>query len=189
MTVTALDAQSALLVIDLQKGIAGLASVHPIADITARAAALAHAFRRHALPVVLVNVAGPPHGRTERPPRIGVFPPGFTDLLPELDRQPTDHTVTKHCRSAFSGTDLAAWLHERGVTQVVIAGVSTSAGVEGTARQAYDLGFNVTLAIDAMTDHSEAVHAHSIGAIFPGLGETGTTQDIVALLDARGHPA
>jgi nicotinamidase-related amidase len=65
----------------------------------------------------------------------------------------------------------------------VMAGVATSIGVESTARQAYELGFNVTLAVDAMTDLSAETHHNAITRIFPRLGETGTTAEIVALLD------
>ena len=72
-----------------------------------------------------------------------------------------------------------------GLTQVVIAGVSTSSGVESTARQAYEHGFNVTLAIDAMTDVSAETHTNSVTRIFPKLGETGTTRDIVDLINKR----
>jgi nicotinamidase-related amidase len=68
---------------------------------------------------------------------------------------------------------------------VVIAGVSTSIGVESTARHAHEYGFHVTLAVDAMTDlHAEA-HQNSITRIFPRLGETGTTREIIELLDQR----
>jgi len=69
-----------------------------------------------------------------------------------------------------------------GVTQVVIAGVSTSVGAESTAREAYALGFNVTLATDAMTDMNADAHHNSVTRIFPKLGETGTTQEIIDLL-------
>ena len=54
-----------------------------------------------------------------------------------------------------------------------------------TARFAYELGFNVTLAVDAMTDRSLDAHTNSVTRIFPRLGETGTTQEIVALLEKR----
>nr|WP_246285460.1 isochorismatase family protein [Nguyenibacter vanlangensis] len=74
----------------------------------------------------------------------------------------------------------------RGVTQVVIAGVATGTGVEATARQAYEAGFNVTLARDAMTDMRPEAHDYSIRNIFPRLGETGTSQEIIELLPARG---
>jgi len=73
-------------------------------------------------------------------------------------------------------------LKKAGVTQIVLAGVATSIGVESTARQAQELGFNVTLAIDAMTDRSLEAHDNSVLRIFPRLGETGTTSDIIELL-------
>jgi nicotinamidase-related amidase len=93
--------------------------------------------------------------------------------------------VTKRTWGAFTRTGLDEYLKNLGVTQVVIAGVSTSAGVESTARQAHEHGFHVTLAIDAMTDMSPASHVNSITRIFPRLGENGTTQEIIALLDSR----
>lgn len=68
----------------------------------------------------------------------------------------------------------------------MLTGVATSIGVESTARQAYELGYNVTLAVDAMTDLNADAHVNSIERLFPRLGEIGTTQDIVALLDRRG---
>jgi nicotinamidase-related amidase len=73
----------------------------------------------------------------------------------------------------------------RCVTQVVVAGVATSVGVEATARQAYEQGFNVTLALDAMTDMREEAHEYSIQNVFPRIGETGSTQEIIALLEKR----
>jgi len=151
----------------------------------ARASALADAFRRHRLPVVLVNVDASAPGRTEQTRRTAEFPAGWTDLLPELNRQPQDHLVTKRTWGAFTNTDLEAHLKAHGVTQVVIAGVSTSAGVESTARHAYALGFNVVLAIDAMTDMNPDAHGNSVARIFPRLGETGTTREIVDLLENR----
>ena len=69
------------------------------------------------------------------------------------------------------------------VTNIVLAGVSTSIGVEGTARAASELGYNITLATDAMTDRNESAHHHSIQNIFPRLGETGTTKEIVEILN------
>ena len=99
--------------------------------------------------------------------------------------QPQDHTVTKRTPGAFTNTDLEAHLKKLQITQVVIAGVATSNGVEATARHAYELGFNVTLASDCMTDLSTDVHVNSITRIFPKLGEVGTAQDIIDLLARR----
>ena len=78
---------------------------------------------------------------------------------------------------------MRARLRTLGVTQLVLAGVATSVGVESTARHAFELGFNVTLAIDAMTDLDADAHANSVTRIFPKLGETGTTQAIIDLLE------
>ena len=186
MAVTTLDAKTALIVIDLQNGIVALPTAHPTADVIVHASALASAFRSHNLPVVLVNVAGGAPGRAEQSRNLAGLPDGWTDLVPPLNRQPGDLAVTKHTWGAFTNTGLAEQLEDLEVTQVVIAGVATSAGVESTARQAHELGFNVTLAIDAMTDTSAEAHANSIARIFPRLGETGSTQDIIDLI-GRTH--
>jgi nicotinamidase-related amidase len=151
------------------------------------AAALAATFRRHHQLVVLVNVTGAASGRTEQPRRTGdLFAKTFSELVPELNQQPSDHTVTKQTWGAFTSTGLEAYLKGLGVTQVVLAGVATSFGVESTARQAHEYGFNVVLATDAMTDLNADAHAHSVTRIFPRLGETDTTQNIIDLLD-RTH--
>ena len=101
----------------------------------------------------------------------------------ELDRQPGDIVVTKRTWGAFARTDLEKQLRGCGVTQVVIAGVATGTGVESTARQAYEAGFNVTLAVDAMTDARPNAHDYSIVNVFRRLGETGSTQAIIDLLE------
>lgn len=185
MAATTLDAKTALIIVDLQKGIVGLPVSHPVEDIIANCRQLADAFRSRELPVVLVNVDAGAPGRTEQPPRMQALPEGWTELVPELDPQPQDIRVTKKTWGAFASTDLEQTLKDLAVTQVVIAGISTTAGVESTARQAYELGFNVTLATDAMGDVRTAAHEASIANIFPRLGETGTTGDIIDLLEGR----
>lgn len=183
MTVTTLDPKTALIVVDLQKGIVSLPAVHPMDGVVRRVGALLEAFRGHGLPVVLVNVAGGAPGRTEQPRSQRELPDGWTDLIIELKRQSQDHVVTKHTPGAFTNTGLEDHLRALDVTQVVIVGVATSNGVEVTARQAYELGFNVTLATDAMTDVQADAHAYSITRIFPRISETGTTQEIIDLLE------
>jgi nicotinamidase-related amidase len=78
MATTALDPKTALIVIDLQNGIVALPTAHPAGDIVQRASVLANAFRRHKLPVVLVNVAGGAPGRTQQAP----VPPDGTSWCP-----------------------------------------------------------------------------------------------------------
>jgi nicotinamidase-related amidase len=190
MPLTALDPRTALIVIDLQKGLINENFIHPIDEIIARTRMLADVFRAEDLPVVLVNVAGRAPGRTERGPRSNTtLVEGWTDLLPELNQQTSDILVTKRSWGAFATTDLENQLKTRRVTQVVVTGVATSVGVEATARQAYEQGFNVTLAVDAMTDLREEAHEYSIKNVFPRLGETGFTQEIASLLKAKSVPS
>ncbi|MET0503951.1 MAG: isochorismatase family protein [Luteibacter sp.] len=185
MPLTSLDPITALIVVDLQEGIVRGLSAGSVDDVVHRSRALLDAFRRRGLPVVLVNVAGMAPGRTERPRRLDALPDGWTDFIPELGWQPGDIVVTKRTWGAFASTDLDLQLKALGVTQVVVAGVATGTGVESTARQAYELGFNVTLAVDAMTDTRPDAHAYSIAHVFPKLGETGLARDILDLLDHR----
>jgi nicotinamidase-related amidase len=182
MTITAIDPKTALVIIDLQKGITSRPLAHRLDSVIKNAAALASAFRARGLPVVLVNVTALAPGRTEGPRFASPFPDGWADLIPELNRQPTDITITKTAWGAFHATDLEQKLGVLGVTQIVLGGVATSIGVESTARQAYERGFNVTLATDAMTDMFAEAHENSIRRIFPRLGETGTSQEIIAKL-------
>ena len=186
MPLTKLDTIPALVVIDLQKGIAGMPTVHPASEVISRSAQLAHAFRQRGLPVVLVNVTGtaPGRGRADVAMSINLasLPPDFAEIVPELDKQPTDLMITKPRWGAFIGTTLDFDLRQRGVTQIFITGIATSAGVESTARSAYEYGYNVVLVSDAMTDRDADSHRHSIEKILPRIGEVATTGDVLKLL-------
>ncbi|MBB5911332.1 nicotinamidase-related amidase [Nocardia transvalensis] len=189
MPATTLDPRTALVLIDLQRGIVGTPTVpHTTAEVVARGAELARAFRKAELPVVLVRVsfapdgADAPPGRTEAGGRSGPMAQGWDSLVDELDVQPSDIVVTKRNWGAFHGTDLDVQLRRRGVTGVVLGGVATSIGVDSTARAAYEHGYHVTVATDASADRDDDAHTHSVTKIFPRLGETATTDEILALL-------
>jgi nicotinamidase-related amidase len=189
MTVTTLDPGTALVVIDLQNGIVGAPTTPvPGADVVSRTVQLAEAFRAADLPVVLVRVslaadgsdAAP--GRTDLGARGANRPAGWDVIVDELSGHPNDIVVTKRNWGAFYGTDLDLHLRRRGVTQIVLTGIATSLGVESTARAAHEHGYHVTLATDAMSDMREEAHLNSVQRIFPRLGETGTTAEILDLL-------
>ncbi|QGY29036.1 isochorismatase family protein [Pantoea cypripedii] len=182
MALTTLDAKTALIVIDLQHGIVALPVVHDPKVVIERCARLTDAFRANDLPVVLVNVAGGAPGRNEQARHSGDLPADWAVLVPEMTPQPGDISITKKTWGAFHNTSLHEQLQQRGVTQVVVCGIATSIGVESTARQAYELGYNVTLATDAMTCLNADTHQNSVERIFPRLGETGSTADVLALL-------
>lgn len=182
MPLTQIDKTPALVLIDLQKGIVGRPAAHPAGDIIRHASNLAKAFRQRGWPVVLVNVAGRPSVRTDAGFPNFSPPPDWTDLVPELDAQPSDLRVTKHSFGAFIGTKLDTLLRDRGVTQIFIAGVATSIGVESTARSAFDYGYNLVFVSDAMTDMDGENHRHAMEKMFPRMGEVTTTEEVISKL-------
>jgi len=188
MPATALDPRTALVVIDLQKGITAYPLIHPVRDIISNTARLADAFRQAKLPVVLVTVAFSADGadalrtRTEAPPRALGSNPEFFQPVPELGPQPGDLLITKRQWNAFYGTELDLQLRRRQVTGIVLTGVSTSVGVDTTARAAHERGYNLTFASDAMTDTDPAAHEHATKKMFPRMGELDTTDALLALM-------
>lgn len=189
MALTALDPRTALVLIDLQNAIVNYPTVpYSGPEVVARAVELADIFRGYGLPVVLVHVTNrsdgsdSAHGRTEVHPPTIKLPPGWDSIVAELSGHPEDIIVTKRNWGAFYGTDLDLELRRRNITQIVLGGLTTSAGVDTTARGAYERNYNVTLVTDAMADLSLSVHESTIEGIFPALGERGTTAEIIELL-------
>jgi nicotinamidase-related amidase len=185
--ITTLDKNTALVLIDLQKQIIQLPLAHPVNKVLENSAKLIAAFRKASLPVVIVNVnsAGSAASKTRRDsnPTGGAAPAAdFLDIAPEIKVEESDIKITKKTWNAFYETSLHDELRKRGITQIVLAGIATSIGVEGTARSANERGYNIAFASDAMTDMFADAHANSFKYIFPRLGEVGTTDDIIEKL-------
>jgi nicotinamidase-related amidase len=180
---------TAIVVIDLQKGIVAMRGDSPqVKAVITGATHLLAAARQAGAQPVLVHVGGSPDGAdrlhqpTDAPMRAGAFPPDWMELIPELDRQPGDIVVLKRQWGAFYGTDLDLQLRRRGLSTIVLCGIATEAGVESTARDAYERGYELIFASDAMTGLSPEAHANSIERIFPRLGRVRTTTQIIAAL-------
>lgn len=182
MPLTTLDKKAALVLIDLQKGIVSYPAAHPTAEIIGRAGQLARTFRAHHLPVVLVHVTGAVPRRVEVGFPKFTPPADWTEFVPELDQQPQDYVIDKQTWGAFIGTGLDDILRQLGVTQIFLGGVSTSIGVESTARSAFDHAYNLVLVTDAMTDRDLESHNRSVEKIFPRLGERATTEEVLKML-------
>jgi nicotinamidase-related amidase len=187
MPLSTLDPVPALVVIDLQRGVVGLDLAHGADAVVEQSARLAAAFRAAQLPVVLVNAVDRAPGRTEVGGAVaaGPLPAEATELVAELGAIETDVLVSKRTWGAFHQTPLDDELRRRGVTQVVLTGIATSAGVESTARAAHEHGYHVVLVTDAMTDRSAADHDAAVQLTFPRLGETTTTEELLAAVAAR----
>lgn len=179
MPVTALDERTALVLIDLQAGILRLPISPPAAEVIANAKRLVEAFHTRKWPVVFVHVNELFSTRTDQPLPPIVLSDDFDAFPPELSPAHGDLVVTKHGPDAFYGTDLDVLLRRRGITNIVLGGVSASRGVESTARSAQVRAYNVTFAKDAMADGHAPSYEHSVNIVFPRLGEVDTTSAIV----------
>jgi len=180
-------ATTALVLIDLQKSmLTRQLAPHALADVVRRGAELAAALRARGGLVAYVHVLGSeiltlpvdqPNPRPATPP-----PPEMWELLPEAGRQPADLLVTKRQWGAFYGTDLDQHLRRRGVRTVVMAGVATNFGVESTARAAFDRGYALVFAEDAMTSMAAEMHEFSVTKLFPRMGRVRSAAQILQAL-------
>ncbi len=187
-----LDPQrTAVVVIDLQKGIAAMpgGAPHTKPAVIANSARLLAAARAAGGQPILVHVGGSLSGAdrlktpTDQPMRAtGNLPPDWSEFVPELDRQPSDVIILKRQWGAFYGTDLDLQLRRRGLATIVICGIATEFGVESTARDAYEHGYEMIFAEDAMTGLTVESHANSAERIFPRLGRVRSTDEIIAAL-------
>ena len=95
-----------------------------------------------------------------------VLPAGFADLAPGL-AEPDDILITKSTWGAFFRTDLDAELKSRGIRTIVLGGVATHVGVDTTARQAWELGYELVIARDVTTSMGLEPHEATMRHIFP----------------------
>lgn len=180
---------TALVLIDLQKGIAPFAGgPHTSAEVNTRAGRLAARFRELKAPVALVRVGWSADGGdmlrplADEPARAMTLPENWWEYADELNVSEGDIHITKRQWGAFYGTELELQLRRRGVTQIVLGGVSTNIGVESTARQAFELGFHQVLVEDAMSSSSADHHRFAVENIFPRLGRVRSTDQVLASL-------
>lgn len=187
--ITTIDEKTALILIDFQYFNTRRELIHPALEVLTNAARLGQAFRRNDQLVVVVNVN--PTGaawiktRKEPQPEQTTFGPDAFEIDERLFADPGDLFITKKSWNAFFDTGLHELLQAQGITGVVLAGVSTRIGVEGTGRAALEYGYNVSFAIDAMTDTSLESHTNCLTQIFPRIGELGTVDEIIAKLPVK----
>jgi nicotinamidase-related amidase len=133
-----------LLIIDMQKGMATpAAGPRNNRDAERNIASLLNAWRKAGGTVVFVRHISRNVGSPFWPGQSGAE---FQDPLTPL---PSEHVVEKNVPDALINTGLERWLRVRGISQLVIVGVSTNNSVEATARTAGNLGFETQVVADA----------------------------------------
>ncbi len=184
--VTIIDKHTALVLIDLQNGILQMPMADTIAGVLTNVAKLVAAFRVAGLPIIFVNVdPSGPFIRIRKDANPPVLPRNddWLNITSDIDTRPGDIYITKPSWNAFYNTKIDEELTQRNITGIVLAGVSTSIGVEGTARSAAERGYNITFASDAMTDMVAESQERSLKYIFPRLGQVDLTEKIIEVLE------
>ena len=190
MTNLALNAaDTALVLIDLQQGIAAMpVQPHSVATVVGNAAKLAARFRELGAPVVLVSVAFPVGPAALRPDADAVMtlpatmPAGWDQIVQELTPEADDILVTKRQWGAFYGTGLDLQLRRRGIKTIVLAGIATNIGVESTARDAYERGYHQVIVEDACSAMSAEMHEFAFAKIFPRLAKVRMAEEVLLAL-------
>ena len=184
-----LNAKStALVLIDLEQGIVSRElAPYKGAEVVTRCAGLAKALREAGGTVVYVHVLlhetlRLPADSPLMPPDAPPPPPGASEIVPEAGVTAEDVVVTKRQWGAFYGTNLEQQLRRRGITTIVMGGIATNFGVESTARWAFDSGYELVFAEDAMTTMAAEMHEFCVRTTFPVMGRVRSTAEITAAL-------
>ncbi len=106
-------------------------------------------------------------------------------IIPELAPAPGEPVIDKPGKGAFFATDLHAILANRGIRQLVVAGVTTEVCVSTTVREANDRGYDCLVLADCTASYRPEFHDSALamvsaqGGIF---GWVGTSEDVLAAL-------
>ncbi|WP_019122160.1 isochorismatase family protein [Brevibacillus massiliensis] len=174
--------KTALVLIDLQKGIVKQPNGQEIAE---KAARLVKLFREKAGFISFVRVdfhdgQDRLNPKTDQPVNAVQLPADWAEFVPELGVGDEDYIVTKRQWGAFFGTDLDLQLRRRGIDTIVLCGIATNIGVESTAREAFQLGYHQIFITDAMMTYSREEHEATCKYIFPRIGKVRTVQQFLS---------
>lgn len=200
----------ALLVIDMQRdfieeggfGAALGNDVSRLRAIIPTVARLLDGFRAAGLPVLHTRECHapdlsdcPPAKRLRGAPSLRIGDPGpmgriliagepGAEILPELAPLPGETVIDKPGKGAFYATNLQQILQARGITQLIVAGVTTEVCVQTTMREANDRGYDCVLAQDATESYFPAFKTATVKMIVAQGGIVGWAASSAAILEA-----
>lgn len=180
-------AKTALVVIDLQKGIMESGDLQPYTalEVVEKNNQLAQAMKNTAGLITLVNVDPTTMrflNRNGSGRGYGNLPAEFLEYVMPIAQDGEAENVikvTKHNPGAFFGTDLDLQLRRRGIDTVILTGVATSNGVYATALEAYQHGYKVIVVEDACADRDRELHHVFFDKLFVKLGQVAATKEIL----------
>jgi nicotinamidase-related amidase len=187
-----LDARTtALVIIDLQRGIVGRETApHSASKVIENSARIGRRCKDAGGLIVPVHVTFSASGADRLQQAIDVpmaLPPGglpanWAEFVPEIAALDAEVVITKRQWGAFHGTELDLQLRRRGIKTILLTGISTNFGVEGTAREAWQHGYEVIVVEDACASAEAGMHQFAIDKILPRVSRVRSTADVLAAL-------
>ncbi|MBA3233121.1 MAG: isochorismatase family protein [Propionibacteriales bacterium] len=139
MTTMSNRPNTALMVIDVQKGV--VAQAHQRDAVVANISTLVDKAREDGVPIVWVQHSGEQMERGS----------DVWEYVPELARRESEPLVHKRFGDSFEDTDLEEVLDKAGVGRLVVTGAQTDECIRSTIHGAFTRGYDVTLVGDAHT--------------------------------------
>ena len=183
-------ASTALVLVDLQNGnMARDLAPYSSQAVLGNCVLLAQEMRLRGGMVTFVRVLmneleSPPADAPLRAPGAPAPPPDASHLAPEAGVEATDIVIVKRQWGAFYGTELDQLLRRRHIKTLVLGGIVTNIGVESTARAAYDRGYELVFAEDAMSGITAEAHTFACKNIFRAMGRVRTTAELIDAMQA-----
>jgi nicotinamidase-related amidase len=181
-------ARAALVLIDLQNSnVRRTLAPYTAEQVVGNSVLLASAMRDRGGMVVFVRVLPDeilslPADAPMRKAGMPAPPPDAAHLAAEAQVQASDHVVTKRQWGAFYGTELDQLLRRRGIRTIILGGIATNYGVESTARAAFDMGYELVFAEDAMSTMQAEAHRFACENVFRNMGRVRSTVHIIEAL-------
>ncbi len=107
--------------------------------------------------------------------------PHDREIIAELKPQPQDIVFQKRRPDGFVGTDFDLMLRSNGIKTIVISGVATEGGIEGTARSARNLGYDVVILKDCVGSRNRELHDMALKLMEQTFFDVSTASEIVTI--------
>jgi len=104
------------------------------------------------------------------------------EIHPDVKPHPNDIVITQTRVSSFYASPLEAILAAQDITHLALAGIATDGVVEGTARDAVDRGYYVTITEDCCATFTEQAHKGVLSGVLGMLTTVAKSNDIASAL-------
>lgn len=181
---------SALLVMDCQGYMVDKLPLEARAKLLDNLSKVIRAARDHAVIVIYVIVqyrSGYPEvpsssGKFSRQKKDKILQEGNPDaeICSKVHPQPGDIIIVKKRMSAFTGTELDIILRSKNINTLVLSGVSTLGAVESTARNAYDMDYQIFILGDCCADRVSGSHEIALNWMMPRISTVYSSEEFIA---------